>query len=56
MDPNKMRAIAVRCRELSRVAVRDDIREQLRQWAEEFDAQADAIERTADYSGTERGR
>ena len=55
MDPNKMRAIAARCRELSRVAVRDDIREQLRQWAEEFDTQADAIERTADYSGAGRG-
>ena len=50
MDADKMRAIADRCRELSRVAVRDDIREQLRQWAEEFDAHADAMEKTADSS------
>ena len=52
MDAAKMRAIANRCRELSRVAVRDEIREQLRQWAEEFDAQAEAMEKTAYYSAT----
>jgi hypothetical protein len=45
MDAEKLRARAERCRELGRVAVRDDIREQLRQWAEEFDAEADAAER-----------
>jgi hypothetical protein len=56
MDPGNMRAIAARCRELLRVAVRDDIREQLRQWAEEFDEQADAAERSTDYSAARGGR
>jgi hypothetical protein len=55
MDPDKMRAIAARCRELSRVAVRDDIREQLRQWAEEFETHAEAMEKTADYSAARPG-
>ena len=45
MDPKTLRARADRCRELLRVAVRDDIREQLRQWADEFDDEADALER-----------
>jgi len=35
----------MRCRELQRVAVRDDIRKQLRQWADEFDAEAEALKR-----------
>ena len=43
MNAREFRAIAERCRELQRVAVRDDIREQLRQWAEDFEAEADAI-------------
>jgi hypothetical protein len=45
MDPRTLRARADRCRELLRVAVRDDVREQLRQWANEFDEEADELER-----------
>jgi hypothetical protein len=45
MDPKTLRARADRCRELLRGAVRDDICEQLRQWAEDFDDEADALER-----------
>ena len=45
MDPKTLRARADRCRELLRVAVRDDIREQLRQWADDFDDEAHALER-----------
>jgi hypothetical protein len=46
MDAAGFRALADRCRELTRVAVRDDIRRQLRQWSEDFDAEADAAEKT----------
>jgi hypothetical protein len=46
--------MADRCRELERVAVRDDIREQLRQWAIDFDAEAEAVVNARDYSGTDR--
>ena len=45
MDARTLRARADRCRELLRVASRDDIREQLRQWADDFDDEADALER-----------
>ena len=45
MDPKTLRARADRCRELLRGAVRDDICEQLRQWADDFDNEADALER-----------
>ena len=45
MNAKTLRARADRCRELLRVAVRDDIREQLRQWADEFDDEAGALER-----------
>jgi len=44
MDPAGFRALADRCRELTRVAVRDDVRRQLRQWSEHFEAEADAAE------------
>jgi hypothetical protein len=48
--------MADRCRELHRIAIRDEVREQLRQWAIDLDAEADALEktalgRTASYSG-----
>ena len=45
MNAKTLRARADRCRELLRVAVRDDVREQLREWANEFDDEADALER-----------
>jgi len=44
MDAAGFRALAERCRELTRVAVRDDVRRQLRQWSEDFEAEADAAE------------
>ena len=44
MDELDFRAKADRCRELMRIAGRDEVREQLRQWAEDFDAEADALE------------
>ena len=47
MDAQKLRAMAVRCRELEKVAVREEIREQLHQWAEDFEAEAEAIEKIA---------
>jgi len=55
MNAREFWAMADRCRELQRVAVRDDIREQLRQWAEDFEAEAETIENLRDYSGL-RGR
>ena len=45
MGGHQFRALADRCRELERVAVRDDIREQLRQWAIDFEAEADAADK-----------
>ena len=54
MDQVKLRAIAARCRELGLVAVRDDIREQLRQWAEEFDAEAEAMKPASSYQARQR--
>ena len=49
MNAREFRALAGRCRELQRVAVRDDVREQLRQWATDFDAEADAVEMAASH-------
>jgi hypothetical protein len=42
MDAERFRALADRCRELARVTVRDEVRQQLRDWAHEFDAEAEA--------------
>ena len=39
------RALANRCGELLRVALRDDIRQQLRQWIDDFEAKAEAAEK-----------
>jgi hypothetical protein len=39
MEMRRLREIADRCRELSRIAVRDEVRQQLRLWAEEFEAE-----------------
>ena len=36
---------AQRCRELLRLAVRDDLRVQLCEWAHDFDAEAEMIEK-----------
>jgi hypothetical protein len=44
MDAAEFRAKAQRCRDLLRVAVGDDVRQQLREWAQEFEAEAETIE------------
>jgi hypothetical protein len=41
MDAEKLRAMANRCRELLEHAGTEELWHQLRQWAEEFDAEAD---------------
>ncbi len=55
MNAREFRAMADRCRELHRIAVRDEVREQLRRWTEDFVAEAEAIEKVADYSAATRG-
>ena len=49
-DAEELREKAQRCRELLRIAERQELRDQLRQWADDFDEEAEALERTADYS------
>jgi hypothetical protein len=56
MTVDDYRAMADRCRELLRVTVPDDVRNQLRQWAEDLDAEADAIERETDRTAVTKGR
>jgi len=48
MNAREFRALAERCREL--LAERDDVREQLRQWAEDFEDEAVSIDKAHDYS------
>ena len=43
MDAQGFRAQAQRCRELSRVAIRSEVKEQLRQWVDDFEAEAEAL-------------
>ena len=50
MDAGRLRALASRCRDLARVAIRDDIRRQLREWTDEFEAEAKAKERATALS------
>ncbi len=50
MNAREFRAMADRCRELHRIAVRDEVREQLTRWTEDFEAEAEAVEKAADYS------
>jgi len=56
MNAREFKAMADRCRDLQRIAARDEIREQLRQWAQDFEAEARAIENARDYSASARGR
>ena len=46
MTAQGFRALADRCRELARVAARDDIRQQLCEWVHDFEAEAEAAEKT----------
>ena len=49
VNAREFRHMAERCRELQRSAARDDMREQLRQWAVDFEAEAEAVENARDY-------
>jgi hypothetical protein len=44
MDANDLRKKAQQCRELMRGAVKPAVGDQLRHWAEYYDAEADAME------------
>jgi hypothetical protein len=44
MDAQDFRAMAQRCRDLLRIAVRSEVKEQLRQWVDDFEDEAEAIE------------
>ena len=46
MDAAAFRVMARRCRDLLQIAVREEIKVQLHQWAEEFDAEADSLDIT----------
>jgi hypothetical protein len=48
-----MRARAQRCRELLRIAVRPEVKEQLREWAEEFEEDAAALEGSTRRGGAD---
>lgn len=50
MDAQRFRELANRCREPARVAEKDDIREQLRQWTIEFEAEAKAAEKPSRFT------
>jgi hypothetical protein len=59
VDAQDFRAMAQRCRDLLRIAVRPEVKEQLHEWVEDFEAEAKALEgkrsrRTADAE-TSRG-
>ena len=47
MDAKRFKALAARCRALARVAVRDDVREQLRLWVHDFKTEAEAAKPSA---------
>src|SRR3954462_6803482 len=46
MDAAAFRVMARRCRDLLQIAVREEIKVQLHQWAEEFEAEADSLDIT----------
>jgi len=50
MDAEEFRAMADRCRELQRRAERADVLQQLRQWAKDLDAEAEALEEATEDS------
>lgn len=50
MNARELHAKAQRCRDLQRTAVSEEVSDQLREWAEDFDAEAEAIEKAADRS------
>jgi hypothetical protein len=54
LDAQKIRDLAERCRELHRVAIHQEVNEQLRQWAIDFEAEAEAMKKVVDYGGAIR--
>jgi hypothetical protein len=50
MNAEDFRAKAQRCRDLLEIAVKQEVKDQLREWADDFEAEAEAIEKTADHS------
>ena len=44
MDAQNFRAMAQRCRDLLWIAVRSEVKEKLRQWVEDFEKEAEAME------------
>jgi hypothetical protein len=55
LGPEDMRARAQRCRDLLRIAVRQEVREQLREWAEDFEEEAKAMEGRRPRVGADDG-
>jgi len=59
MDCDDFRALAQRCRDLLQIAVRSEVKEQLRQWIDDFEDEAEALEgrrsRRAADAGTADG-
>jgi hypothetical protein len=58
VDAQDFRALAQRCRDLLQVAVRPEVKEQLREWVVDFENEAEALEgrcsgRTADAEAGE---
>jgi hypothetical protein len=44
VDSEDFRALAQRCRDLLQIAVRSEVKEQLRQWIDDFEDEAEAME------------
>ena len=44
VDAQDFRALAQRCRDLLQIAVRSEVKEQLRQWVDDFEDEAEALE------------
>jgi HPt (histidine-containing phosphotransfer) domain-containing protein len=54
MNAREFRALADRCRDLERTAVRDEVRQQFHQWVEDLEAEAKAVENARDYNASSR--
>lgn len=50
MDAERLKALAERCRELQRVAMQPEVRQQLREWEQDFEAEAEAEKRRVSTS------
>jgi hypothetical protein len=51
MNARQYRSMAERCRDLRRIVKNDEVRAQLRQWEQDFEAEAEAVEEAALHSG-----